>query len=293
VILIPALCGSLLCCIAAVALAVQRAPASALPFRIASRRTRIAAGGCLAIVLAVVVGSLVWAPRSQTQPVTLGAGTSMVVVDLSGSIGPLQYSTIHTTLAALGAQPNRHVGLVFFSDSATEVLPPATPASELAAVTRFFVRDPRDPILSTGETLKANPWMNAFAGGTAIFRGLNLARRALEQAHARHGQIVLISDLADNRDPRTRTALLRIAASKLQLRVVGLDPTEDSKRMYLNVFGQRVFVANPTLATSVQADRPERATGTRTLIPAAMLAILLLALFAWWQTPLQLRMAER
>jgi hypothetical protein len=234
----------------------------------------------------------IWAPRSQTQPVTLGAGTTMLVVDLSGSIGPAQYATIHKTLTVLGAQANRHVGLVFFSDMATEVLPPQTPASELAAVSRFFVGDPR-PTLEEADAVKGNPWMDAFAGGTAIYRGLNVARRALEQARVRHGQIVLISDLADDQILRTRTALLRIAAAKLQLRVVGLNPTEQAKLVYLDVFGPQVFVASPTLAASARGDRPERATGTRKPIPAALFAVVLLALFAWRQTPLRLRAAER
>lgn len=317
-ILNVALFCSLLGCITAVALALRRAPASAVPFRITSRRRRVTAVGSLVAALAVVVGLFVWAPRSQTQPVTLGAGTTMLVVDLSGSIGPVQYATIRKTLTVLGAQPNRHAGLVFFSDGAAQVLPPQTPASELAAVARFFVRDVPQPLPDTlgtwarpvnGPTsldlysygpqglsdgsLKANPWMSAFDGGTAIYRGLNVARRALERAHAHHGQIVLISDLDDGQDPRTRTALLRIAAAKLQLRVVGLNATELSRQMYLDVFGPQVFASNPKLAAAVQGDRPERASGTRTPIPAALLAVLLLAIFVWWQTPLRLRAAER
>jgi hypothetical protein len=298
VILLIALCCALLGCIAAVALAVRRAPVPAFPFRIAVRRTRVAAVGCLVAVLAVVVGALVFTPRAQTQPVRLGAGTTMLVVDLSGSIGPAQYTTIRRTLAALGAQRNRHAGLVFFSDSAAEVLPPQTPASELAEVTRFFVGDAQPAVagdaVSPGvDALKANPWINAFNGGTAIYRGLDVARLALEQAHARHGQIVLISDLADLESPLTRTALLRIAAAKLQLRVVGLNPTQQSKRMYLDVFGPQVFVSIPKLAASVEGDRPEQARGTRLLVPAAVLTILLLGLFGRWQTPLRLRGAAR
>ena len=317
-ILDAALVCSLLGCIAAVALALRRAPAAVFPFRIRSRRTRIAAVGCLVAALAIVVGSFVWAPRSQTQPVTLGAGTTMLVVDLSGSIGPVQYATIRKTLTVLGAQPNRHAGLVFFSDSAAQVLPPQTPASELASVARFFVRDVPQPVLNAGWTaprpasgptsldlysygpqglsdgsLKANPWMSAFEGGTAIYRGLNVARRALEQAHAHHGQIVLISDLEDGQDPRTRTALLRIAAAKLQLRVVGLNPTEEARRMYLDVFGPQVFASKPE-ARRLCSGRPA-GTGERNAQAdsGGSARVLLLALIGWWQTPLRLRAAER
>ena len=318
-ILAAALCFSLLGCVGAVALALRGAPASAFPFRVTSRRTRIAGLGFLVTAFAIIVGWFAWQPRSQLQPVTLGAGTTVLVVDLSGSIGPVQYATIRKTLTALGAQPGRHAGLVFFSDSAAQVLPPQTPASELATVARFFISDVRQPLPVTGRagarpvngptpaalysyaqqgwssgSLKANPWMDAFDGGTAIYRGLNLARHALEQAHTHHGQIVLISDLDDNQDPRTRTALLRIASSRLQLRVVGLNAAELSRRMYLEVFGQQVFASKPELAASpVRGDRPERASGTRKPIPAALLVVLLLALFGWWQTPLRLRAAER
>jgi hypothetical protein len=298
VILLVALACSLLACVAAVALAVRRPPAPAFPFRIAAGRTRFAAAGCLVAAIAVVAGAIVWTPRSQAQPVRLGAGTTMLVVDLSGSIGPAQYTTIRRTLAALGAQRNRHAGLVFFSDSAAEVLPPQTPASELAEVTRFFVGDAQpaaagDAVSAEVDGVKANPWIDAFNGGTAIYRGLDVARRALEQAHARRGRIVLISDLADLESPLTRSALLRIAAAKLQLRVVGLNPTRQAKQMYLDVFGPQAFVSLPTLAASVEGDRAERAGGTHRLVPAALVAILLLGLFGRWQTPLRLRGAER
>jgi hypothetical protein len=318
VILVAALCCSLLSCVVAVVLALRRVPGAAFPFRVTARRTRIAAAGCLVAALAIIVGSFISTPRSQKQPMALGAGTTMLVVDLSGSIGPLQYVTIRKTLTALGAQPNRHAGLIFFSDSAAQVLPPQTPASELAAVARFFVRDVPQPLRDRGATEarpasgpmpmdlykyraqglsspspEANPWMNAFEGGTAIYHGLNMARRALVHGHAHRGQIVLISDLDDGQDPRTRTALLRIATDRLQMRVVGLDPPEASRRMYLDVFGPEVFVSNPTLAASVQGDRPERASGTRTLIPAALATVVLLGLFSWWQAPLRLRAAER
>ena len=295
-ILAAAVGCSLLGCVAAVALAMRRAPAPALPFRVTSRRTRIAAVACLAAGLAVVVGALAWTPRSQAQAVRLGAGTTMVVVDLSGSIGAKQFRTIRRTLTALGAQRDRHVGLVFFSDNAAEVLPPQTPASELAAVTRFFagaaVKPPAAGGFPADDSLQANPWINAFAGGTAIYRGLNTARRALERVHAHGGQIVLISDLEDGQNPRTRTALLRIAATKLQLRVVGLEPSEQSKQMYSDVFGPQVFVSTPSLAASVESDRVEQATGTRTLVPAALLTVLLLGVFARWHTPLRLRGAH-
>jgi hypothetical protein len=318
VILVAALCCSLVSCVVAVALALRRVPGAGFAFRVTSRRTRIAAVGCLVAALAIIAGSFISAPRSQTQPVALGAGTTMLVVDLSGSIGPWQYTAIRQTLTALGAQPNRHAGLIFFSDSAAQVLPPQTPASELAAVARFFVRDVPQPLLDRGATRprpssgptsmdlykyraqglsspspETNPWMNAFEGGTAIYHGLNMARRVLVQAHAHHGQIVLISDLDDGQDPRTRTALLRIAAERLQMRVVGLDPTDASRRMYVSVFGPQVFASNPKLAASAHGDRLERASGTRTLIPAALLTVLLLGLFSSWQTPLRLRAAER
>jgi hypothetical protein len=104
---------------------------------------------------------------------------------------------------------------------------------------------------------------------------------------------MLISDLNDLQTSRTRTALLRIAAANLQMRVVGLHPTADSKRLYVDVFGPRVFVSSPTLATSVAADQPEQAAGTRRLVPAALLGVMLLALFGRWQTPLRLRGAGR
>jgi hypothetical protein len=295
---------SLLGCVAAVVVAARRRPGSVLPFGVVAARARLVAAALAAAALAVVAGSSIAAPRSQPQPIALGAGTTMLVVDLSGSIGPPQYTTIRKTLFALGAQRNRHAGLVFFSDSAAEVLPPETPAAELRDVARFF-GPPKQPPLDggagtpsasyTGVTLgdASNPWMDAFDGGTSIYRGLDVARTTLERVHARGGQIVLISDLADGGDPRTRAALLRIAAAQIQLRVVGLQPTPQAKLPYLQVFGPQVFVDNPKLAATTVPDKSERAQGTRRLVPAAALAIVLLGAFGWWLTPLRLRRERR
>jgi hypothetical protein len=303
-VIVAAVICSLLACVAAVVVAARRRPATVLPFGIDAPRALLVGAALVAAALAVAVSSFAAAPRSQRQPVALGAGTTMLVVDLSGSIGPPEYTTIRKTLFALGAQRNRHAGLVFFSDSAAEVLPPQTPAAELREIARFFGpakphalldRAAGSPSASyAGVTVgdSTNPWMDAFEGGTSIFRGLDLARTTLERVHARGGQIVLISDLADGGDVRTRSALLRIAAAKIQLRVVGLEPTPQAKQVYLEVFGPQVFVKNPKLAATESPDRPEPAQGTRRLVPAATLAIVLLGAFGCWLTPLRLRQEQ-
>jgi hypothetical protein len=131
--------------------------------------------------------------------------------------------------------------------------------------------------------------MDAFNGGTAIYRGLALARTRLERLQARNGQIVLISDLEDGGDPRTRSALLRIAGAGMKLRVVGLGPSDEAKKVYLQVFGPQVFVKDPTLAATAAPDRPTRTLGTRKLIPAAALVIVLIGALGCGWTPVRLQ----
>jgi hypothetical protein len=272
-----------------------------LPFASAalSRRTGIVSLVLGAGVLAALALAFAVQPRTTPQPVRLGAGTTMVVIDVSGSIAFPQYQTIRSTLTALGAERNRHAGLIFFSDSAVLALPPETPSHELAEFGRFFEHDatvaPQQPVPEdaygwdgwANQQILANPWMDAFAGGTAIHLGLDLARVELQRVEAKRGQVVLLSDLADAGDPRTRGALLRLAQAKLQLKVVPLEAIPQDKRAYLDVFGPSVF-SSPHLATAKHPDEPASAPGSAGVVPFAVLALLLLAALEWWRAPVRL-----
>ena len=66
-------------------------------------------------------------------------------------------------------------GLVLFSDTAYEAIPPGTPSEALRPLVRYFTLR---PARTEGflPTFPVNPWANSFSAGTKISTGLELAR---------------------------------------------------------------------------------------------------------------------
>src|SRR4051812_37939227 len=101
-----------------------------------SRRLRLAAG-VLALVLVAV--AVVTAPRRSAPASALlpRGATGIVVVDVSASISWDTYARIAATLERL-RRGGGSAGLIFFSDTAYQALPPRTPVVELGPFQRFF-----------------------------------------------------------------------------------------------------------------------------------------------------------
>ena len=118
-----------------------------------------------------------------------------IILDLSGSIVantyPVIARTLHTIYRDAGATGT--VGLVVFSDTAVEALPPGTPARELLLFLRYFELRHK----GARATYPDNPWTQSLVGGTAISTGIEAARQALQRDRA-GGHVILISDLGDN-----------------------------------------------------------------------------------------------
>lgn len=190
----------------------------------ATRRVRLVRSVVTA-VLAVLVGSAIVlaargrAPAAAAPPPT--GRTTEVVLDVSGSVGGSTLAPAARALARLGH--GRHsVGLVLFSDTAEQALPPGTPPSQLLPFARALAPSRTGP---TKESLppaqaNANPWAPSFTGGTQISTGVNAARQALVRSHAR-GQILLITDLGDDPQdhPAMKRALLALAQAGIPLHV--------------------------------------------------------------------------
>src|SRR5204863_428213 len=88
----------------------------------------LAAGilAALAILLAAAIGLAGRSKAATRAPVAAtGGSTTEVVLDVSGSVGDTTYAFTESTLTALARSGN--VGLVVFSDTAEEALPPGTP----------------------------------------------------------------------------------------------------------------------------------------------------------------------
>ena len=118
-------------------------PVSDAPLlRPVSRRTRalrialVTAAAVCAIVAALVARH----PATTSHPYLPAQSNGIVVLDLSASISTDSYQQIGDALSLLAKSGGRY-GLVLFSSTAYEALPPGTPARELGSLVRFFQVD--------------------------------------------------------------------------------------------------------------------------------------------------------
>src|SRR5919106_822497 len=118
--------------------------------RIAQRTTvlRLALG--LALVLALAFSFLVARQQEVRQAPLVPAGTTgMLVLDLSASV---YEGALDVTIAKL-VDTDERTGLVVFSDSAYELLPPGSPSRELQSLLRLNVTNGSVVLVSDLEIL--------------------------------------------------------------------------------------------------------------------------------------------
>ncbi len=238
----------------------------------AARRSRLVRA-LLVCALTGLIGAAVALATRNTAPAPAAAaptGTvTEIVLDVSGSVGDRTFAFTGRALRRLSR--GGPVGLVVFSDSAEEALPPGTPAAELDPLVRLF-RPLRDrsafaypPPLSK---YPMSPWYTSFSGGTRISAGLAAARTALIRDHV-HGRIVLISDLGDAADDlaRMKRELVRLEQTGIELRVMPL-PTTFARdlRRFRRLEGPRVTDVAPA-----RPRRPAQAAGFA--VPAMLAAV--------------------
>ncbi len=202
----------------------------------------------------------------------LPAGTSPVVVlDISASISGPTDARVLATLRTL-ADAKGPSGLVVFSDTAYELLPPGSPAAELRKVMRFF-----RPIGTKNgvEQLPPDPWSPSFKAGTAISTGLDEARRDLAKAGIAHGAVVLVSDLDDTGETPIVIAdsLARLRRAGITLRIVPLFPTPENLALWQRLVGKDAIAASPTLSSDALAARAEQQHPFRTGLPLLLTAV--------------------
>ena len=205
-----------------------------------ARVLRLALATALAASLAL---ALALALDRREPPSLLQSGSDgVLVLDVSGSIGPREHRQLAAALDEAIAAKRRY-GLVVFSDVAYEVFPPGTDPEQVRAIRRFFVpargEKRRLGTFSTGGRLYlASPWTPSFSGGTRISSGLELARRIVERDALRRPAVLLISDL--QYDPGDYGAILdvatRYARDGVRLGLVGLGPRSRTNR-FLNTLG--------------------------------------------------------
>ncbi|MDX6508728.1 MAG: hypothetical protein QOG81_480 [Gaiellaceae bacterium] len=244
------------------------------PLASAARRTsaiRIA----VAVALVGLAGAAIALGRHpQTQEVRFlpERSNGIVVLDLSASISSNTYARIGQTLADLAASRGRY-GLVVFSDTAYEALPPGSPASALRPMIRFF-RPPRG-----AARFPVNPWSKSFSAGTRISTGLELARSILIADRRARPAVLLVSDLND--EPNDLRALTNLGFTYrregIPLHVVSLNPSADDERLFRRFVGE----TSGTFARAPLADAQTRASAVAPfpvwLVAVALGLVLLLA----------------
>lgn len=230
--------------------------------RRAVRRTTLARW-VLGLALACVFVAALLVARSrdaQPDPLLPVGATGMIVLDLSASAGlPPGFGELLRRVAAA----NEKLGVVVFSDSAYELVPPGTPGRDLEPMLRFF-----------SEESSANPW-EAFQTGTNLASGIELAREVLERDRIAGGTILLASDLefVPEDAPRLATAVGELRRTGGDLKILPLGARDEQRRFFEALVGSEVFV-DLDEATSLA---PGRAAGPFRLAEEGM-PLLFLAL---------------
>lgn len=182
-------------------------------------------------LMAVLIATLVVARDRDAQPdALLPAGTTgMIVLDLSASTGlQPEFGELLRRVAAA----NEPTGVVVFSDTAYELVPPGTPGRELAPMVRFF-----------SEQSRQNPWAS-FQTGTNLTSGIELARDVFARDRIERGTILLASDLEffPEDGARLAAALAGLRAEGNELRILPLGAREEQKRFFEAIVGKDVYI---------------------------------------------------
>jgi hypothetical protein len=223
--------------------------ADAAAFDTTARRTTVLRLALAVAIAALAAVCLQLARGLDSQPSSYFAGgtNGVIVIDFSTSIDPGKYGRIARVLRTV-TETSQPVGLVAYSDSAYEVVPPGTRGDVLRPVLRFYER-PAPRGRGFFNRFPDSPWSGTFRGGTKISAGLRVARETLEREHVLNGSVLLVSDLDDS--PFDIAALtqeaVRYRSAGINLRLVPLFPSREDREMFTRLMGRRAFVGHPEL----------------------------------------------
>jgi hypothetical protein len=196
-------------------------------------------------------------------------GSPIIALDLSWSVSFDRSTLIEQTMRSF-ADSGRRLGLILFSDTAYEALPPGTRASALRPFLRFF--DGR---------ADTNPWRATFSAGTRISGALALARELIARDHVSDPEVTLISDLSDS--PGDEVDLTRqlvvYQQQQIPIHMIGINPQPADEQFF-----RQALEPGGGSVTALRGDAVRHTaapSGTRfpvALVVAAGLLALLLAL---------------
>ena len=201
---------------------------------LARRTTLVRATAAVVLVALALAAVLVGRnPEVRESTVLPKRSNGIVVLDLSASISTDTYARIGASLRELTESGGRY-GLVVFSDTAYEAMPPGTPSEALRPLVRYFTLR---PARTEGflPTFPENPWANSFSAGTKISTGLELARGVIiDEAPAEKPAVLLISDLEDDPSdvPKVTSLALAYRREGIPLDIVALNPSLGDEQLY-------------------------------------------------------------
>jgi hypothetical protein len=255
--------------------------------RRAARRTAVIRLGLAAGLVVLLVCAVLAAQDLRARPTSYFAsgGGGILVMDLSTSVDPARYRRISRVLRTL-IRTDQPVGLVTFSDTSYEMLPPGTRGEELGALLRFFEPPPggQGPgaRVAQGFGFLESPWSGTFRGGTRISKGLRVARRMVERDGLVNPQVLLMSDLDDS--PLDLSALTQESVAYqregIRLRVVPLFPNQPDRQFFATLVGADAFVQNDELLANSQLEERQTLVGAFPILLVALSVLLLLGLAA-------------
>ena len=250
------------------------------------RRARIGLAALVAGAAVLCLAVALHLPASTTSLLP-PSSNGVVVLDVSASISSGTYARIATTLDRL-IRSNGSYGLVLFSDTAYQALPPSTPARELQPIKRFFAVPRQRSPGALAET-PPSPWTDSFGAGTRISTGLSLALDVIRANRLTHPAVLLVSDLDDDTGDLARVSQVATAYRRagIPLNVVGLNASpEDAAFMRRLVPGKGTL----TEATLPSEEQASASGGTNVLlVVAAVLVAVGLAAFLLLTEPLRWR----
>jgi hypothetical protein len=264
--------------------------AGAASLRPLARRTAAVRAAAIVGLLVLALSAILLGrhPRVRELRLLPSGSSGIVVLDLSASISSDTYSRIGATLADIADSGGRY-GLVIFSDTAYEALPPGTPASAFRPLVRFF-RLPPQKRPGVAPSFPTNPWTSSFSAGTRISTGLDLARSILIDERASRPAVLLVSDLDDDPGdlPELTSLALAYRNERIGLHVVGLNPSPDDERIFRRFVRGTGSFSQAHLPGAASAGAAE-ASFPVWLVAAALALVLLLAGHELWDARLTWR----
>jgi hypothetical protein len=230
--------------------------------------------GLLLVVFATTALLAAWSTRTTTSSLLPRSASGIVVLDVSASISSDTYARIAGTLDRL-VRSDGEYGLVLFSDTAYQALPPHTPSRELRPFARFFaVRQASGP--GALPEPPRSPWADAFSAGTRISTGLALALDVIRENLLARPAVLLVSDLDNDSADLERVTRVAIAYRRagIPLHVVGLNPAPEDI-----AFIRQIVPRNGNLTTAPLPDDRAGSTSASLDLPLVIAAVLVAVAF--------------